>query len=98
MGIREEGQNSFREEGQKRDRRCYDAFVKRDRTIFVAVCQKVKQSIHVVWRQKLDDGTQLEIPEDPRLPPIVVYGSKAELRLLYGGIHTRLRGEYGHAA
>lgn len=57
------------------------AFVKRKRNLCNAICQNVDESIHIVSRQKLDDGSQPEIPEDPTLPPIVVYGSKAELRM-----------------
>jgi hypothetical protein len=53
----------------------------RERTGYEAICQKENQSLHILWRQKLANGTYPKIPEDVGIPPIVVYGQQAELRL-----------------
>jgi hypothetical protein len=53
----------------------------RERRAREAICQKENQSLHIVWRHKLLDGTYPRIPEDAGMPPIVIYGEKAELRL-----------------
>jgi hypothetical protein len=53
----------------------------RGRRAYEAIYQKENQSMHVIWRQRLMDGTYLKIPEDAGMPSIVIYGEKAELRL-----------------
>jgi hypothetical protein len=72
----------------------------RERESYEAICQKENQSIHVLWRQRLLDKSRPAIREDPGLPPIVLYGAKAELRLrktegIPGGLESIVFALYG---
>jgi hypothetical protein len=55
--------------------------VSRNREHYAAICEKVNQSIKVLWRQKLDDGTLPRIPQDQGLPTYTIYGTQAEIKL-----------------
>jgi hypothetical protein len=48
---------------------------------YSAVCEKFDQSIRILWRQRLVDGSLPSIPEDHGLPACTVYGSKAALKM-----------------
>jgi hypothetical protein len=48
---------------------------------YSATCEKFNQSIQIVWRQKLADGSLPSIPEDHGLPVCTVYGAKATLKM-----------------
>jgi hypothetical protein len=56
-------------------------FVSREWARYAAYCQKINQSIHVLWRQNLTDGTLPRIAEDHGLPAFTVYRLEAEIRL-----------------
>jgi hypothetical protein len=56
-------------------------FVSRNREHYAAQCEKVNQSIQVLWRQKLSDGTLPRIPQDQGLPTYTVCGAQAEIKL-----------------
>jgi hypothetical protein len=57
------------------------ACVSRERLDYLASCEKVNQSVQVLWRQKLSDGTTPQIPQDHGLPVYPVYGTRAELKM-----------------
>jgi hypothetical protein len=57
------------------------AYFQRDRACYTPICNKANQSIHVLWRQKLQDESMPQIPEDLKTPPIVIYGAKVEMKL-----------------
>jgi hypothetical protein len=57
------------------------ACVSRERLHYLASCEKVNQSVRVLWRQTLSDGTTPQIPRDHRLPVYSVYGTRAELKM-----------------
>jgi hypothetical protein len=57
------------------------ASVSHQRLDYVAICEKVNQSVHILWRHKLADGTRPRIPQDHGLPVYTIYGAKAELRV-----------------
>jgi hypothetical protein len=56
-------------------------YVARKREHYAAICEKVNQSIQVLWRQKLDNGLLPRIPQDQGLPVYTIYGSQAVIRL-----------------
>jgi hypothetical protein len=48
---------------------------------YSAVCEKVDQTISILWRQVLPDHVMPSIPEDHGLPVCTVYGKNATLKL-----------------
>jgi hypothetical protein len=48
---------------------------------YLVSCEKVNQTIWIVWRQRLADGSLPSIPEDHGLPVCTVYGAKAMLKM-----------------
>jgi hypothetical protein len=48
---------------------------------YLVSCEKVNQTIRIVWRQRLEDGTLPSIPEDHGLPIYTVYGARAMLMM-----------------
>jgi hypothetical protein len=48
---------------------------------YLVSCEKVNQTIRIVWRQQLADGLLPPIPEDHGLPVCTVYGAKATLKM-----------------
>jgi hypothetical protein len=55
--------------------------VSRERLDYLASCEKFDQSIYILWRQKLSDGTTPQIPQNHGLPVYSVYGVRAELKM-----------------
>jgi hypothetical protein len=57
------------------------ACVSRERLDYLASCEKVNQSVQIMWRQKLSDGSTPQIPQDHGLPVHSIYGVRAELKM-----------------
>jgi hypothetical protein len=55
--------------------------VSRERLYYIAICEKVNQTVHILWRHKLPDGTLPRIPQDHGLPVDTIYCGKEELRM-----------------
>jgi hypothetical protein len=53
----------------------------RNRLCYTPVCLKENQEVHVPMRQRLDNGVQPAIQSDTQLPPIIVFGANATLKL-----------------
>jgi hypothetical protein len=53
----------------------------RERLDYLASCEKANQSVRVLWRQKLSEGTTPQIPQDQGLPVYSIYGVRAELKM-----------------
>jgi hypothetical protein len=56
------------------------AHLQRDRACYTPICNKFNQSIHVLWRQKLQDWSMPQMPEDPKTLLIIIYGAKVEMK------------------
>jgi hypothetical protein len=57
------------------------ACVSHERLDYMLSCETVNQSVHIMWRQKLPDGSTPRIPQDHGLPVYTVYGVRAELKM-----------------
>jgi hypothetical protein len=55
--------------------------VSRERLDYLASCEKFNQSICILWRPKLSDGSTPKIPQDHGMPVYSVHGVRAELKM-----------------